>query len=92
MKQLGEVEKQLDTLLGLSERTPQIIDIEPKLPTGTSQSVAIMVGSDWHSEENVVPDDVGAATRSILTNALTGRSASSREGTGCQSITTGTHG
>ena len=61
VKQLGEVEKQLDTLLGLSERTPQIIDIEPKLPTGTSESVAIMVGSDWHSEENVVPDDVGGA-------------------------------
>jgi hypothetical protein len=61
VKKLGEVEKQLETILGLAERTPQIIDIEPKLPTGTSESVAIMVGSDWHSEENVVPDDVGGA-------------------------------
>ena len=61
VKQLDEAEKQLNALLGLTERTPQIIDILPKLPSGTSESVAIMVGSDWHAEEDVVPDDVGGA-------------------------------
>jgi hypothetical protein len=58
-KQLSETENQLNALLSMTERTPQIIDILPKRSTGTSESVAIMVGSDWHSEENVLPSDVG---------------------------------
>jgi len=60
-KQLADTERQLSYALGLSERTPQLIDIQPKQAAGTSESVAVMVGSDWHAEEEVLPGEVGEA-------------------------------
>jgi len=52
-KKLDETERQLAILQGLDSRTPQEMVIQPKLPSGQSESVAVMVGSDWHIEENV---------------------------------------
>ena len=37
-KQLADTEKQLSYALGLSQRTPQLIDIQPKQAAGTSES------------------------------------------------------
>lgn len=50
-----QLESELSTVASLGERTPQITIITPKVPSGTSESVAFMIGSDWHSEENVDP-------------------------------------
>lgn len=50
-----ELEQELETVDYLSKRTPQIITFAPKAPSGSSESVAIFVASDWHIEENVDP-------------------------------------
>jgi hypothetical protein len=58
-KEYEKLERKLDTVLELSKKTPQIINIKPKLPSGGSESVAVIVASDWHTEEDVRPEDVG---------------------------------
>lgn len=53
-----QLEKELELVLNLKEKTPQFMDIQPKLPSGTSESIAVAVLSDWHSEELVLPGQV----------------------------------
>lgn len=48
-----QLEHEIEAVTGLSERTPQVLTIIPKVPSGTSESVAIFVASDWHVEEDV---------------------------------------
>ena len=58
-KEYEKQERKLDAVLELKKKTPQTMDIKPKLPSGGSESVAVIVASDWHTEEDVRPDDVG---------------------------------
>jgi hypothetical protein len=52
------LERERDLAVSLREKTPQLYDIAPKVSSGTSESVAFMIASDWHSEERVLPGDV----------------------------------
>jgi len=52
------LERSLETLLGLKDRQPEIIDILPKVASGESESVLSTVLSDWHIEETVLPEQV----------------------------------
>lgn len=60
VKKIEVLEKEKDAILDLKDRTPQLLDIEARLPSGNSESVAFMIASDWHSEEEVLPGHVGA--------------------------------
>lgn len=52
------LEDQVSTLLSLRGKTPQITLISKKVPSLSSESVAVTVASDWHVEENVDPATV----------------------------------
>jgi hypothetical protein len=53
-----ELEKEKEVLLALKDHTPQIISIAPKTSSGTSESVAVGLMSDWHIEEEVLKGSV----------------------------------
>jgi hypothetical protein len=59
VKKINVLEKEKSAILSLKEKTPQIFDIKPQVPSGKSESVAFMIMSDWHSEEEVLPGQVG---------------------------------
>jgi hypothetical protein len=59
VKKISALEKQNAAILNLRERTPQLTDIEPRKPSGTSESTLVYLLSDWHSEEEVRPGQVG---------------------------------
>lgn len=59
VKRISVLEREKDAILDLKDRTPQITDIKPQKPSGTSESVAVIVASDWHSEEEVLSGQVG---------------------------------
>lgn len=59
LKKISVLEEEKNAILDLRDRTPQLFDIQPQLPSGNSESVAFMVMSDWHSEEEVLPGQVG---------------------------------
>jgi hypothetical protein len=59
VKKITALEKEKDAILDLRDRTPQLTTIEPQKPSGDSESVAFMIMSDWHSEEEVLPGQVG---------------------------------
>lgn len=59
VKKISILEKEKTAILSLKEKTPQIFDIEAQVPSGKSESVAFMIMSDWHSEEEVLPGQVG---------------------------------
>ena len=42
----------------LKGKTPRVIDVLPTQRTGKSESAAVFVWSDWHSEETVEPEQV----------------------------------
>jgi hypothetical protein len=44
-------------------KTPQIFKIEPKIPSGNSESVAFMVASDWHIGERVDEEQVNGLNK-----------------------------
>jgi hypothetical protein len=44
-------------------KTPQIFKIEPKVPSGSSESVAFMVASDWHIGERVDEEQVNGLNK-----------------------------
>ena len=52
------LEKENEIFTALADMTPQTIEISPKAKTGVSESAAVMVWSDWHSEETVLPEQV----------------------------------
>lgn len=66
LKTIDTLEKEKNAILDLTQRTPQIFDIEPRTPSGTSESVAFMIASDWHSEEEVHPGQVGGLNKHNL--------------------------
>jgi hypothetical protein len=57
-ERIVQLETELDSVLCISQKTPQLTIIVPKTPSSVSESVAVMVGSDWHIEENVDPATV----------------------------------
>lgn len=52
------LQQSLDEATALNAKTPQVINIEPAMPSDKSESVAVMVASDWHIEEEVKPEQV----------------------------------
>lgn len=54
-----DLESKLESVLSIGQRTPQITIITPKEPSGSSESVAALIASDWHIEENVEAAAVG---------------------------------
>ena len=57
-QRLLRAEKENAIFTELDKLTPQTIEVSPKAKTGVSESAAIMVWSDWHSEETVLPEQV----------------------------------
>jgi hypothetical protein len=53
------LEGELLDVFSIRDHTPQVTIIVPKVSSGTSESVAVFVASDWHVEENVEPGTVG---------------------------------
>lgn len=49
------LEAELNALCSYRERTPQASEIHPKFSAGTSESAAVVVWSDHHNEEEVLP-------------------------------------
>lgn len=54
-----QLEKENEALLKLSGPTPQLLDIYPKTASGKSESAAVLVWSDFHTEEEVKAEAVG---------------------------------
>lgn len=59
VKKISTLEAEKAAILNLRARTPQLTVIEPQKPSGDSESVAFMIMSDWHSEEEVLSGQVG---------------------------------
>ena len=59
LQQIETLQHEKEAILDLTQRTPEIFDIEPSTPSGESESVAVILASDWHSEERVLPGQVG---------------------------------
>jgi hypothetical protein len=57
-QRLLRAEKENAVFLSLDDKAPKTIEISPKAKSGVSESAAIMVWSDWHSEELVLPEQV----------------------------------
>jgi hypothetical protein len=52
------LEAENDVFLTLKNSAPKIIDIQPKVSSGKSESAMNFVWSDWHLEERVYPEQV----------------------------------
>lgn len=52
------LEKENAVFTALDGAMPQTIDVAPKMKTGVSESAAVLLWSDWHSEETVLPEQV----------------------------------
>src|SRR5271157_3321203 len=48
------LEQQVSTMMDAEGYNPQIIIISPKVPDNGSESVAVIVASDWHIEEQII--------------------------------------
>jgi hypothetical protein len=59
VEKISALEQEKEAILNLRSRTPQLTVIEPQKPSGDSESVAFMIMSDWHSEEEVLAGQVG---------------------------------
>lgn len=58
-ERIVQLEQELESVLSIGQHTPQITIIVPKVSSGTSESVAVFVASDWHVEEQVDTAAVG---------------------------------
>jgi hypothetical protein len=58
-KKVLYLENELEALAQYRDRTPQASVIKAKANQGESESAAVVVWSDWHSEEQVLPGQVG---------------------------------
>jgi hypothetical protein len=54
IKELNRLETEFAAAMDFKSHTPDLIIIEPKLPSGKSESVAVVLLSDWHCEETVI--------------------------------------
>lgn len=50
--------KENETFRDVKNHTPQFTKLKPKKSTGKSESVAVLIASDWHTEERVRRGDV----------------------------------
>lgn len=66
LKQIETLKEEKNAILDLTERTPQLYDIPVQVPSGNSESVAFMIASDWHSEEEVLEGQVGGLNQHNL--------------------------
>ena len=57
--QVIDLQKELELVTYLKNQTPQALDILPTTSHGESESAAVAVWSDHHSEERVLPGQVG---------------------------------
>jgi len=57
-ERLINLEDQNAAFLELKKSKPNVITIVPKVATGKSESVAVIVWSDWHIEETILPEQV----------------------------------
>ena len=53
-----QLEEENAVFMRLQEIQPDIIDIAPKVASGTSESALVLPWSDWHIEETVLPEQV----------------------------------
>lgn len=53
-----ELEEENAAFLDLENRSPEILDIRPTAKNGQSESAMVIVWSDWHIEETVLPAQV----------------------------------
>ena len=53
-----ELGEENQVYLSLKNSQPEVIDIEPYAPSGKSESAMVVVASDWHLEETVLPEQV----------------------------------
>ncbi len=81
VKKINLLEHEKDAILNLKDRTPQLYDIAPQLPSGNSESVAFMIMSDWHSEEEVLSGQVGGLNEH---NLKIGEARATAAWRGCQ--------
>jgi hypothetical protein len=58
-QQVFDLQKELELVTYLKNQTPQAITILPRAKNGVSESAAVAVWSDHHSEECVLPGQVG---------------------------------
>ena len=58
-KRVVDLENEIDVLAQYREKTPTGSTILPKSSAGASESAAVVVWSDWHSEEQVLLGQVG---------------------------------
>ena len=54
-----QLTREREALVKLSEPTPQLFHVKPKASIKASESAAVIVLSDWHSEEEVLSGAVG---------------------------------
>lgn len=64
-----DLEERLGSIVALNSRTPQEVSISPSLASGASESAAVVVASDWHIEEPVLPAQVNNLNEYSLTIA-----------------------
>jgi hypothetical protein len=81
VKKINLLEHEKEAILNLKDRTPQLYDIAPQLPSSNSESVAFMIMSDWHSEEEVLPGQVGGLNEH---NLAIGEARATAAWRGCQ--------
>lgn len=81
VKKISALEKQNAAILNLKDRTPQFTTIEPRKPSGTSESTMVYLLSDWHSEEEVLPGQVGGLNQH---NLAIGEQRAKNAWQGCQ--------
>jgi hypothetical protein len=66
VKKISALERENAAILNLRDRTPQLFDIPVQTPSGNSESVLFTLASDWHSEEEVLPGQVGGLNQHNL--------------------------
>jgi len=52
------LERENEVFKSLQDTPPEVTHIEPKVASGKSESAMIVVASDWHGEETVLPEQV----------------------------------
>jgi hypothetical protein len=63
LHKLSIAEQEREIFLSLKDRSPEVYTIQPKVSAGNSESVAVILATDWHIEERVLPGDVGGLNK-----------------------------
>lgn len=54
-----ELERENEVFTAIKNTPPRVFDVAPKVSSGSSESALVIVWSDWHHEEVVIPAQVG---------------------------------